>query len=116
MADLTCLHSGSCMAVVDKLQRIHRLGMVRMHRLGMVSWRSLGWFTCTGCNARQGAAWQVQSLPPSTELGVSKAVLVQPATPSQHRLQSRPGSGDMKPSGRDLLKVVDGSVLLNVAV
>ena len=58
----------------------------------------------------------VQSLPPSTESAASKAVLVQPAMPSQRRLQSRLGSGDMKPSGRDLLKVVDGSVLLDVAM
>ncbi len=96
------------MAVVDKLQRAHMLGMV--------SWCFLGCLDCTGCNARQGATWQVQSLPPSTELGVSKAFLVQPAMPSRHRLQSRLGSGDMTPSGRDLLKVVEGSVLLDIAL
>ncbi|DBA83152.1 TPA: hypothetical protein ACH3X2_006675 [Trebouxia sp. C0005] len=105
---LTCLHSRSWMALVDTLQCAHMLGMV--------SWCFLGCPKCTGCNARRAATWQVQSLPPSTESGVSKAVLVQPAMPSRHRLQSRLGSGDMKPNGRDLLKVVDGSVLLNVAV
>ena len=112
MGGLTCLHIRSWIAVLDKLQTMHRPGMVRMHRLCMVSGCSLKWFNCTGCKARQDTIWQVQSLPPSTELGVSKACLDQPAMPNRHRLQSRPSSGDMTPSGRDHLNILDGLSIL----